>query len=84
MFKYELGEQVKSMTTGVKGTITGRVQYITGCDQYCIQPKSKDGRSKPDSIWIDENAIKRCKGKRLKIDNSSIKGGVQDSPKAKY
>lgn len=83
MFKYELGIQVKSLITGIKGTIIGRVQYITGCDQYCVQPKSKDGFSKPDNVWIDENAIVQCKGKQIKIDNDIVKGGVQDSPKGK-
>ncbi len=43
--------------TGLQGIITGHADYITGCDQYLLQPKVKDGEFK-DARWIDEGRLK--------------------------
>lgn len=52
----ELGYEVKDKITGFKGTVTGRAQYVTGCDQYLVTPKSK-GVTFADSSWIDEGRL---------------------------
>lgn len=52
-----LGKKAKDKITGFKGIITGRAQYIYGCDQYCIVPPSKDGEIKSGE-WFDEGRIK--------------------------
>jgi hypothetical protein len=51
------GDKVKDKITGFEGTVTGRVEYITGCNQLLVQPSSKDGTEMPKSSWIDED---RC------------------------
>jgi len=38
-----LGKQVKDKITGFEGIVTSHVKYITGCDQYGVAPKVKDG-----------------------------------------
>lgn len=42
--------------TGFKGVVTGHADYITGCDQYLIQPGVKDGEWK-EARWFDEGRL---------------------------
>jgi hypothetical protein len=37
-FKYELGKVAEDKLTGFKGILTYRAQYLTGCNNYGIQP----------------------------------------------
>jgi len=73
-FKYELGLQAKDKITDFKGAITGRAQYLTGCDRYALQAKSKDG-AEGKCIWIDENAIQILKGKKISLETEKVSGG---------
>lgn len=43
MFKHKLGLRATDKISGFEGVITARVQYLTGCDRYYVQPKAKDG-----------------------------------------
>lgn len=53
----ELGQKAKDKITGFQGTLTGRTQWLTGCDQYClVPPVDKDGKV-GDSVWFDEGRI---------------------------
>jgi len=47
---------VKDKFTGFEGTVTGHCDYITGCDQYLVQPQTKEGEWK-DARWFDENRL---------------------------
>ncbi|MBB6218018.1 hypothetical protein HNQ80_004155 [Anaerosolibacter carboniphilus] len=51
-----LGKKAKDKITGFEGIITGRAQYLYGCDQYCIAPPARDGEIK-HSEWFDEGRI---------------------------
>jgi hypothetical protein len=53
----KLGQKVKDVVTGFEGIITGRAQYIYGCDQYCVVPKARDGKT-AEGQWFDEGRIK--------------------------
>jgi len=53
----DLGQKAKDKITGFKGTMTGRAQYLYGCDQYCIVPAvDKDGKIEKGE-WFDEGRI---------------------------
>ena len=52
----ELGKKGRDKITGFEGIITGRAQYLYGCDQYCLVPPSKEGTIK-ESHWFDEGRI---------------------------
>lgn len=52
----ELGLEGKDKVTGFTGIITGRAQYLTGCDQYTLVPPAKDGKLEPGQ-WFDEGRI---------------------------
>ena len=51
-YKFELGEFVKDKTTGVKGTITERIEYFLDCVHYGYKLDSA-------GKWIDENRLER-------------------------
>lgn len=51
-----LGKEAKDKITGFEGVIIAKVQYLFGCNQYCIVPKVKDGEIKSGE-WFDEGRI---------------------------
>ena len=56
-FKFEHGQVLQDSITDFKGTVTGRADYITGCNQYCLTPSIKEDGSYPDQRWMDENRL---------------------------
>lgn len=52
----ELGRKARDKITGFEGVITGRAQYLTGCDQYVLVPGIKDGQLQK-SEWFDEGRL---------------------------
>lgn len=56
-FKFSNGDSVIETVTGFNGTITGSVYYLTGCNQYLVVGKSKDGAEAP-CVWYDEGRLK--------------------------
>ena len=56
MSKMKLGKKVVDNITGFKGTVTGRVEYLTGCRQYLVAPKAQ-GNKYGDSVWLDEDRL---------------------------
>ena len=82
MFTHELGKTAKDKITGFQGILTARVEYLTGCNRYCIQPKElKDG--KPiDSIYFDEAQIEILgEGISAKEVQGVEKGACSPDPK---
>lgn len=40
MFTFELGSKVKDLINGFEGVVTARLEFLTGCNQYCVNPSS--------------------------------------------
>lgn len=58
MFKIEMEAKVKDRITGFAGIVTGRVEYLTGCRQYLIQPRMKKNETRsPEPTWLDEDRL---------------------------
>lgn len=55
--KHQLGSSCSDIVTGFKGIITGRVEYLTGCAQYLVQPKTDEKGDFKDARWFDENRV---------------------------
>lgn len=53
----QLGQKAKDKISGFTGIVIGHAEYITGCDQYCIAPESKDSSKIESSQWFDEGRI---------------------------
>jgi hypothetical protein len=82
--KFEFGIEVQDLITGFKGVVGGHARYITGCDQYLVQPTmGKDGKY-PDSAWVDEGRLKVVKkGRKVNMrDVESDSGEGCDSCQA--
>lgn len=73
-FKYRRGEPVADIITGFRGHITGRADYLTGCNQYLVTPPvDKDGK-RVDSAWYDENRL-RIDTERTRIVLDQVHAG---------
>ena len=70
--KFQSGETVKDIVTGIEGVVMVRADYYTGCIHYGIQPKlNKDG-SLGDWVWLDEIRLVKTKKKIIKMGNRSV------------
>ena len=53
----KLGKKAKDKVTGFEGIITSKHIYLTGCNQYGVQPTvDKDGKV-PDVRYFDEGRV---------------------------
>lgn len=56
-FVLEHGDKVRDQLSGFEGVISGRADYITGCNQYLVsQPVDKDGKHR-EGRWFDEQRL---------------------------
>lgn len=80
-FKFENGDYVQDIITGLQGTITGTCYYITGCNQYLIVPECADGRTKSEGVWFDEQRLDlRSKNTDLKQQIINDNNGPDTCP----
>lgn len=72
----ELGDTVKDITTGFKGVVMARSQWLYGCDRLTIQAKvTSDGRI-PDMQSFDIGALVLVKkAKKTPKSTKKKKGG---------
>lgn len=74
MFKHDLGVEIETRVSKLKGIIVSRSECIFGCNRYYIQPKAdKDGKQ-PDGWWIDEDDV-AVTGKGVKTEKK-LTGGL--------
>lgn len=68
-FKFHRGDYVEDLIEGIKGCITARMDSITRCNQYWVQPSVDKGGKRQDGLWIDEGCLilDTSKG-RLKLE----------------
>lgn len=63
----ELGDEVQEAVTGMKGVVTGRCEYLTGCAQFFVQPQELKEGKKSDAIWFDEGRLKVLTKEKVKL-----------------
>lgn len=79
----QLGVEAKDKITGFRGIITGRAQYLYGCDQYVIVPPIDAAMKLGEAQWFDEGRIEII-GIGINAEDVSVEvpGGPQrDAPK---
>lgn len=56
MRKIKMGDRVKDKVTGFTGIIVAKIEYLNGCEQYCVKPLiDKDGKmSEGEYIDVDQ------------------------------
>ena len=65
------GVEVKDKITRLKGIVTAKTSYITGCDQYLVQPQG-DGDKYPEGHWIDVGRLVILNDGKIMIDSKDI------------
>ena len=78
MNKVELGDMVCDNITGFTGVVVGKAEYLTGCDQFILQPKCAGDLGKyPDANWFDVGRLRvLCKGEVSKVEVQGDKPGA--------
>ena len=57
----QLGDLVRDRLSGLTGTATAKVQYLTGCTQFGILPRPDGEVSKvPDTVYLDWQRLEYC------------------------
>lgn len=88
-FIFDLGLKVKDSLTGFQGVIAYRAEYLTGCNQYGIQPweRDKDGDVR-ESKQFDENRLVVLKDKPYALPKPpapiKLPGGPQQPVAARH
>lgn len=78
-YKFQHGQEAADSITGFKGVITGRADYITGCNQYLLTAKAKTG-VEGICAWFDEDRLKVTKTKKKTVKVGPRRGGPQSHP----
>jgi len=57
IFKHNLGLKAVCKITGFEGVITSRVEFLTGCNRYALQPTELVDGKIVESVYFDEDQI---------------------------
>lgn len=78
-----LGNIVRDIVTGFTGTVVSRIEFINGCIQFGVAPKSsKDGKY-PDTQYIDYQRLEFLKdGVADKLSTRDAGGPQIDAPRS--
>lgn len=55
--KILMGQKAKDVITGFQGIVTGKAQYITGCEQALLVPPVKPDGEFVSGNWFDEDRL---------------------------
>lgn len=70
-----IGQTGRDRVTSFKGRVTGRVEYLTGCNQLLVQPEVNSTGDFKEAHWFDEQRMELDgSGSRLEIDNGDTPG----------
>lgn len=69
--KFQMGEYVKDIITGLEGFVMGYTVYHTGCTHYGIlRSKLKEDGDIPDWVWLDSSRL-RSLGQTIKLNTEN-------------
>jgi len=57
MSTIKLGILAKDKVSGFVGIITGKANYITGCEQYLLVPKASESNDYKTGQWFDKGRL---------------------------
>jgi hypothetical protein len=67
MFVVQHGAKVKDQITGFDGHVTGRADYITGCNQILVQPRTNKEGAYVEGRWFDEHRLVVIAGESIAL-----------------
>lgn len=79
----KFGSLVEEKVTKVKGIVIAYATYITGCDQYLVQPRNntEHGEKKPDGYWFDRDRLEVLEEGVVEIVAKPLVGCDIEAPK---
>lgn len=83
-WKIELGCTVRDRISGFKGLVTGRAEFLTGCNRVQVAPREldKDGKVQDDR-WFDEQTVEVLAGEGMfAVENEKPGGGKNPTRRA--
>ncbi|TIL34283.1 hypothetical protein [Mesorhizobium sp.] len=79
--KVQLGMRVRDVITGFEGRVTGRAEYITGCNQVLASPTVGEKGEHRDGHWFDEQRAEILdNGEAITLDNGATPGCDKPAP----
>ncbi len=76
----QLGSKIRDRITGFEGVVTGRVEYLTGCNQVLVAPRVKADGGHLDSCWFDEQRCDVLPDAPVKLNNGQAPGFDRAAP----
>jgi hypothetical protein len=78
----QLGQDAKDTITGYAGIVMAKAQYLTGCNQVLLTPRSldKDGKRR-EGEWFDEQRIVVTSKKALAFHNDNPGADEPSAPR---
>lgn len=70
MKRINLGQKAMDRITGFTGMVTGRAEYISGCEQLLVQPPVKSDGTFVDPHWIDIDRLVVVEEKPVQLEVS--------------
>jgi hypothetical protein len=81
MSTVRIGQIARDRITGFQGRVTAHCRFITGCDQFCLQPEGfKEDGSPRDGKYVDEQRLEVVDASVLVLDNSKGNGADLTAP----
>ncbi len=74
MTPIRLGMKAKDKITGFIGIVTGRCEYISGCNQALLTPEVGEKGEYKDPHWFDEQRLERVGDTVITLDNGDTPG----------
>jgi hypothetical protein len=82
MSRVQLGATYSDIISGFTGVAIGHVDYITGCNQTLLQPRSDESRVKLESQWFDDQRLRYDETENvIVIDNGTTPGCDKPAPR---
>ncbi len=69
-----IGKSFTDSITGFKGVCTGRIEYISGCNQLLLTPKVGEDGVLKDGAWFDEQRCQVNSTSKVALDNGKTPG----------
>jgi hypothetical protein len=78
----ELGKEARDVITGFTGIVTGKVRYISGCNQTLLTPSvGADGTPKDPGWFDDQRVVPVENGRTVSLNNARTPGPDKQAPK---
>jgi hypothetical protein len=67
IFKFNLGDEVRDLVTGIVGVVVAKTEWLNGCKRYTIEREAKKDGTLPESVSADEQQLELKKALKVKV-----------------